>query len=91
MEIEKEKGATMVKTLNTPSNSLHNGRGKDNNLENPPDERLTRKQICSLYKISAPTLHDRMKKGLPYEKCGRKTLFRREDVDNFFKEKRQQL
>lgn len=48
------------------------------------DERLTRKEICNLYKVSLPTVHACMKTGLPYEKCGRKTLFRRSDVDRFF-------
>jgi excisionase family DNA binding protein len=51
------------------------------------DERLTRAEVCSLYKISLPTVHECMKKGLPFEKVGRKTLFRREEVDNYFRNK----
>jgi len=50
------------------------------------DERLTRLEVCNLYKISFPTLHKCMHNGLPFEKVGRKTLFRREDVDQYFKE-----
>jgi len=61
---------------------LHNEHSED------LDERLTRKDISLLYKISFGTIHKCMKKGLIYEKCGRKTLFRREDVDNFFKKTR---
>lgn len=52
------------------------------------DERLTRKDICRLYKISFPTVHEEMKRGLPFEKVGRKTLFRRADVDKYFQAKR---
>ena len=52
------------------------------------DERITRHQISELYKISLPTVHACMKHGLPYEKCGRKTLFIRKDVDAFFKSKK---
>lgn len=52
----------------------------------PKDERLTRKGLCEHYKISPPTLHSYMKKGLPYEKMGRKTLFRRDDIDQYFKQ-----
>jgi hypothetical protein len=51
------------------------------------DERITRAQICELYKISLPIVHKLMKQGLKYEKCGRKTLFRRANVDEFFKNK----
>lgn len=52
------------------------------------DERITRKEVCRLYKISLPTVHELMKKGLPYEKAGRKTLFKRSDVDAYFSERR---
>lgn len=48
------------------------------------DERLTRVQVGKLYKISLPTLHEMMKRGLPFEKVGRKTLFKRVEVDRFF-------
>jgi len=61
------------------------------NLDNKPvlnsDERLTRKQVCALYKISYPTLHSCMSLGLAYEKIGRKTLFNRSEVDQFFKKR----
>ena len=51
-------------------------------------ERLTRVQVCNLYKISLPTLHDQMKKGLPFEKIGRKTVFKRSEVDKYFSGRR---
>ena len=51
-----------------------------------PDERQTRKDLSEMYKLSYPTIHALMKQGLPYEKVGRKTLFRRQEVDNFFKQ-----
>jgi len=52
------------------------------------DERLTRKDIKRLYKISYPTIHSLMKQGLTFSKVGRKTLFKRSDVDKFFSQKR---
>jgi len=56
-------------------------------IQPPADERLTRQQVSNLYHMSLPTLHECMKRGLPYEKVGRKTLFRREDVDRYFQNK----
>lgn len=54
-----------------------------------PNERLTRKQLTAEYNVSLGTIHNLMKKGLLiYEKVGRKTLFRREDVERCFKSKR---
>lgn len=53
----------------------------------PEDERLTRIGVCDLYKISFPTLHSLMKKGLPFEKVGRKTLFKRSLVDKYFSQR----
>lgn len=52
-------------------------------------ERLTRKQVCEEYKISLGTVHNLMKQGkLAYHKVGRKTLFRREDVEHCINGKR---
>lgn len=49
-------------------------------------ERLTRKEIQSNYKVSLSTIHKLMKTGdLPYHKVGRKTLFKRQDVEDCFK------
>lgn len=63
-------------------------RAKGNN----DHERLTRKQICEEYKISYGTIHNLMKRGeLPYDKVGRKTLFKREDVELCIKRKRGEL
>lgn len=54
-----------------------------------PHERLTRKQVSQQYKISLGTIHNLMKAGkLAYEKVGRKTLFRREDLEICFTNKR---
>lgn len=65
-------------------------RVKVKSLEN--HERLTRKQICEEYKISLGTIHNLMKRGeLPYDKVGRKTLFKREDIELCIKRKRGEL
>ena len=54
-----------------------------------PNERLTRKQVREEFNISLGTIHNLMKRNeLPYEKVGRKTLFKREDVDRFFSGKK---
>ncbi|MEM6735714.1 MAG: helix-turn-helix domain-containing protein [Bacteroidota bacterium] len=51
-------------------------------------ERLTRSDIKRIYNISLGTIHNLMKSGqLPYEKIGRKTLFRSEDVAALFDKK----
>ena len=47
--------------------------------------RLTRKEVQREYKVSLSTIHNLMRQGkLHYEKVGRKTLFRREDVERCF-------
>lgn len=54
-----------------------------------PNERLTRKQVSQQYNICTGTIHNLMKRGaLAYEKVGRKTLFRRQDVEQYFKSKK---
>jgi excisionase family DNA binding protein len=54
-----------------------------------PNERITRKQLSKEKNISLGTIHNLMKKGeLAYEKVGRKTLFRREEVEQFFNKKK---
>lgn len=54
-----------------------------------PNERITRKQLSKEKNISLGTIHNLMKRGeLPYEKIGRKTLFRREDLENCFRNKK---
>jgi excisionase family DNA binding protein len=50
-----------------------------------PDQRITIDDICELYRISRPTVHAQMHKGLKFEKIGRKTVFNRQDVDEWFK------
>jgi hypothetical protein len=51
-----------------------------------PNERLTRKQVCKEYKVSYATIHKLMNDDLlVYEKIGRKTLFKRQSVENCFK------
>ena len=47
------------------------------------DNRLTREEVSHIYKISLPTVHKMMKQGLPYQKIGRKTIFRKEDIEKF--------
>ena len=54
--------------------------------EPDPEERLTRRDIQRQFKISLSTVHKLMKDGvLSYYKVGRKTLFKRKDVENCFK------
>lgn len=54
-------------------------------MESDPGERLTRKEVKEIYKISYVTIHKLMKEQeLPYVKIGRKTLFKRTDVENLF-------
>ena len=55
---------------------------------NDPDKRLTIKDLCDKYNISKPTVHKHMHKGLPYEKLGRKTLFRTADIESYFRSKK---
>ena len=52
------------------------------------DERLTRREIRERYKISYPTIHKLMKEGMPFEKIGRKTVFRAEDIDKYITERK---
>lgn len=53
-----------------------------------PTERLTRKEVKLKYKVSYPTIHSLMKKGvLNYSKIGRKTLFKKEDLEKVFSTK----
>ena len=49
------------------------------------DERISRKELCRLYKISLTTVHECMNRGLPFEKIGKRTLFKRAAADEFFK------
>lgn len=49
-----------------------------------PNERVTRKIISEEYKLSNGTIHNAMNNGdLPYEKVGRRTLFKRSDVESW--------
>ena len=50
------------------------------------NQRLTREEITDMYKISKPTIHKLMNTGkLDFEKIGRKTLFRLEEVERVFR------
>ena len=54
-----------------------------------PSERLTRKQVSEEYKVSFPTIHSLMRqRRLIYEKVGRKTLFKRSEVEKAFSQNR---
>lgn len=49
-------------------------------------ERLTRADIKKQYKVSFGTIHNAMNSGkLSYDKIGRKTVFKREAVENWIK------
>jgi len=53
-----------------------------------PHERLTRADIKKLYKVSFGTIHNAMNSGkLSYDKVGRKTLYKRVDVENWINKK----
>lgn len=53
------------------------------------NERLTRNEVAEQFKISLSTIHKAMRAGnLPFSKVGRKTIFRREDVEAFFQSNR---
>ncbi|PWJ41090.1 helix-turn-helix domain-containing protein [Sediminitomix flava] len=57
-----------------------------------PSERLSRKEVAKEYSLSLGTLHTLMKKGeIPFEKVGRKTVFKRADVEKFFESKKKNL
>lgn len=55
-------------------------------------ERLTRKEVSEQYKICLATIHNLMKGGkLAYEKLGKKTLFKRTDVEAYFQSKSKKI
>lgn len=61
---------------------------KNQSPELDPHERLTRSEIKKEYKVSLGTIHNAMKaSNLPYSKVGRKTLFKRVDVENWINRK----
>ena len=69
-----------IESLIVKSNELLNTSNSFN-----PSERLTRKQVREQYKISFGTLHNLMRQQrLAYEKIGRKTLFKRSDLEACF-------
>lgn len=73
--------ASMKRVLE--STSINNASDSTNQ-----NERLTRKEIREIYKISYPTIHVLMKSGkLPFEKVGRKTLFKKIDLENYLSSK----
>ena len=63
---------------------------KNNNVSSiPSSERLTRFEVKEQFKISYCTLHKLMKEGLlPYAKIGRKTIFKKEEVEAYFESKK---
>ena len=69
-----------IESLIVKSNELLNTSNSFN-----PSERLTRKQVKEQYKISYATLHNLMRQQrLAYEKIGRKTLYKRSDLEACF-------
>ncbi|GAA5043034.1 hypothetical protein GCM10011506_46080 [Marivirga lumbricoides] len=53
-----------------------------------PHERLTRADIKKQYKVSFGTIHNAMNSDkLLYDKVGRKTLYKRSDVENWINKK----
>ena len=53
-----------------------------------PHERITISEVCQIYKLSKPSVHKQMNHGMPFEKMGIKTLFRRAVVDQLFSSKK---
>lgn len=54
-----------------------------------PNERLSRKKVKEQYGICYGTIHNLMKNGkLSFSKIGRKTLFKREDLETLFSNKK---
>jgi len=49
---------------------------------------LTRKEIAGIFRISLVTLHDWMKRGLPFHKQGGRVYFLRSEVMEYVKQKR---
>ncbi|MBN8858655.1 MAG: helix-turn-helix domain-containing protein [Sphingobacteriales bacterium] len=49
---------------------------------------LTRKEIAGMFRISLVTLHDWMKRGLPFHKQGGRVYFLRSEVLEYVKQKR---
>ncbi|MEO9872924.1 helix-turn-helix domain-containing protein [Ekhidna sp.] len=67
---------------------LKHSNGTDDVNVNEDFTRLSRKEICDVYNISLGTLHKMMKSGdLPFEKIGRKTLFKLHEVEQYFQSK----
>jgi excisionase family DNA binding protein len=57
-----------------------------------PHERLTRKEVSDEYKISLGTVDNLKKDGkLSFEKLGRKTLFKRSEVEIYFQSKSKKI
>lgn len=51
----------------------------------PPEDLLTREQLAKRLDISLVTLHDWMKKGLPYKRLFKRIYFNYEEVLGFMK------
>jgi len=69
---------------------IENSKKADEQVDN--EERITRQELSERYKLSVGTIHNYMKSGdLPFEKVGHKTLFRKEDIENFLQAKRKNL
>lgn len=49
---------------------------------------LTRKEIAGMFRISLVTLHDWMKRGLPFHKQGGRVYFLRSEVLDYVKQNR---
>jgi excisionase family DNA binding protein len=63
----------------------------DKQKPTPQNHTLTRFEVTAEYKFSLPTLHSLMKKGLPFHKVGKKTLFKREDLETYLSENRKNI
>ncbi|MEQ8239012.1 MAG: helix-turn-helix domain-containing protein [Cyclobacteriaceae bacterium] len=65
---------------------------KPSNPVKVENEKLTRKEVCSRFKISLGTVHSLMRSGdLPFAKIGRKTIFEAEEVQAFFEANKKRL
>ncbi len=75
----------IVEKLSSIEVSLAELKNREVPKSKPEHRRLTRKEVSRNYKVSLGTIHNLMRSGdLPFEKIGRKTLFKQEDVEQYF-------
>lgn len=91
MQVQKENPFQQIEKRFDELERLIQRLQKTDNSSSPktdPHERLTRADIRKDYKVSFGTIHNAMNSGkLLYDKVGRKTLYKRIDVENWINKK----